>query len=256
MSRQRWLVLTVLVPVAAAAFLSGGCAKKVTPPPAVARTEVPPPAPEPPRPAPRLSLSASPSTIERGQSTTLSWSSSNASSVSIDGGIGTVEPAGSRTITPAVSTTYRATASGAGGNATSEARVTVTEPVAPPPPVTAKPLTDVEFFATYVKDIYFDYDQYSIREDARSTLQSNARVFAERQGMRFTIEGHCDERGSDKYNLALGDRRANSARQFLMTQGVSQDRIDIVSYGKERPVCAQQTEDCWQKNRRAHFVQR
>jgi peptidoglycan-associated lipoprotein len=200
-------------------------------------------------------LSASPSTIEKGQSTTLSWNSTNATSITIDGGIGTVEPSGRRTVSPADSTTYTARVTGPGGNATAEARVTVTAPppVTPPPP---RPITDAEFFASSVQDAYFDYDKYNIRDDARVTLQGDARALAERSGIRFTIEGHCDERGSEKYNLALGDRRANAAREFLVGQGIAGDRIETVSYGKERPQCTEHNEECWQKNRRAHFVLR
>jgi peptidoglycan-associated lipoprotein len=137
----------------------------------------------------------------------------------------------------------------------SEARVTVTEP--PPPSAPApRPITDSEFFSTNVKDIYFDYDKSDIRDDARSTLQADAASLQDRSGIRFTIEGHCDERGSEKYNLALGDKRANSTKQFLVSLGVAGDRVDTVSYGEERPICTDHNEDCWQRNRRAHFVLR
>jgi peptidoglycan-associated lipoprotein len=85
-------------------------------------------------------------------------------------------------------------------------------------------------------------------------LQGDAAALAERSALHFTIEGHCDERGSEKYNLALGDRRANAAKESLTTQGVSADRIETISYGKERPVCTDHNEDCWQKNRRAHLA--
>jgi peptidoglycan-associated lipoprotein len=120
-----------------------------------------------------------------------------------------------------------------------------------------KTLTDSEFWNDRVsQDVYFDYDKYDIRDDAQSALQNNARVLAERAGIRFTIEGHCDERGSEKYNLALGDKRANAAKEFLSGQGIASDRMDTVSFGEERPVCSDHSEDCWQKNRRAHFVMR
>ncbi len=249
------VTLSVLIMLMLAIVVGGtGCAKKVAPPPAVAKTEPAPP-PPPPTPAPTINLSASPSTIERGQGATLSWTSSNATNVSIDGGIGNVETSGSRTVTPSASSTYKATATGPGGTTVSEARVTVTEP--PPPTSTApRPLTDSEFFSTNVRDIYFDYDKSDIRDDARSTLQSDSASLQERGGIKFTIEGHCDERGSEKYNLALGDRRANATKQFLVSLGVSGDRIDTISYGEERPICTEHNEECWQKNRRAHFVLR
>jgi peptidoglycan-associated lipoprotein len=183
----------------------------------------------------------------------LRWSASNASNVTIDGGVGTVEASGSRTVSPSVSTTYRARATGAGGDAAAEARVTVVEaPEAVPPP--ARSLTDAEIWARDVKDIFFDYDQYSIRDDAQNVLSTNASVFAERAGMRVLIEGHCDERGSEKYNLALGDRRANSTKKFLVDKGVPADRLDTVSLGEERPFVEGHDEAAWAQNRRAHFV--
>jgi peptidoglycan-associated lipoprotein len=246
--------ISILVLILAAVALTGtGCAKKPPLPPPVAKTEPPPPPPPPPS-APTVQLSASPSTIEKGQSTTLTWSSRNAANVMIDGGIGTVEASGNRSVSPGASTTYKVTASGAGGTATAETRITVTTPAPPPPPV--RTISDSEFFASSVRDIYFDYDKYDIREDARAILQGDARALAERAGISFTIEGHCDERGSEKYNLALGDKRANSAKQYLVSQGVATDRVDTISYGEERQVCTEHTEACWQQNRRAHFVLR
>jgi peptidoglycan-associated lipoprotein len=158
-------------------------------------------------------------------------------------------------IMPSASTTYMARATGPGGNAVAEARVTVSSPpavVSIPPPA----ISDAAFFEANIRDAFFDYDQYNIREDARAALQSDARVLNERSGIRFTIEGHCDERGSEKYNLALGDRRANAAKEFLVAQGITGSRIDTISYGKERNVCEEHNEQCWQQNRRAHFVMR
>ena len=252
--RKSVVTLAVLTLALVALVVGGvGCHKKVTPPPAAAKTEPPPPPPPPP-PAPTITLSASPSTIDRGQSTTLTWNASNSNSVVIDGGVGTVEASGTRRVSPTSSTTYQAKAAGPGGDATAETRVTVTEPPSPPPPT--RTISDSEFFGSNVKVALFDYDKYDIREDARQALTGDARAFAERRGIRFTIEGHCDERGSEKYNIALGDRRANAAKEFLLSQGVNADRIDTISYGKERPVCSDHTEDCWQQNRRAHFVQR
>ena len=239
-----------------ALLISGiGCAKKAPAPAPAAKVETPPPPPPPPAPAPTVSLNASPSAIEKGQSTTLSWNSSNAAGVTIDNGIGTVEPSGSRTVNPSASTTYMARATGPGGNAVAEARVTVTAPpaITPPPPPA---ISDSAFFEANVKDAFFDYDQYSIRDDARAALQADARVLGERPGIRITIEGHCDERGSEKYNLALGDRRANAAKEFMTSQGINAGRIDTISYGKERNFCEEHNEECWQLNRRAHLVMR
>ncbi len=237
-------------------LVSGTACKKKVPvqPPAVAK-ETPPPPPAPPAPAPTITLNASPSAIERGQSTTLSWNSTNATSITIDNGVGSVEASGSRNVSPSASITYIAKATGSGGSALAEARVTITPPpaVTPPPPPA---ISDSEFFTNNIKDAFFDYDQYNIRDDARAALQADARVLKERSGIRFTIEGHCDERGSEKYNLALGDRRANAAKEFLVSQGIDGSRIDTISYGKERNFCEEHNEECWQLNRRAHLVMR
>lgn len=255
--RRSPCLLAAAAIVLLALLISGtGCAKKVTPTPAAATTVEPSsPSSQSSSPSPTISLNASPSAIEKGQSTTLSWNSSNATGVTIDNGIGTVEPSGRRTINPANSTTYLAKATGPGGNSVAEARVTVTAPAAitpPPPPA----ISDSSLFESGIKDAFFDLDQYDIREDARAALQGDARILAERSGIRITIEGHCDERGSEKYNLALGDRRANAAKEFLVSQGVNSSRIDTITYGKERNFCEEHNEECWQLNRRAHLVMR
>jgi peptidoglycan-associated lipoprotein len=108
-----------------------------------------------------------------------------------------------------------------------------------------------------VQDVYFDYDQYDVREDARATLSRNAdalkSIIADFPGASITVEGHADERGSAEYNLGLGDRRASSVQEFLVQLGVPKDRLRTVSYGKERPQCTDSNESCWQQNRRAHF---
>jgi len=106
----------------------------------------------------------------------------------------------------------------------------------------------------YLKDAYFDYDQSDLRDDARSALSGNAEWLKRFPSIQVLIEGHCDERGTSAYNLALGDRRANAARDYLDSLGVAASRIRTVSYGKERPSCTEASEDCYQQNRRAHFV--
>jgi peptidoglycan-associated lipoprotein len=175
--------------------------------------------------------------------------------VTIDNGVGTVEPSGSRNVSPSASTTYMARATGPGGTAVAEARVTVTAPTAITPPALPA-INDSEFFLANIKDAFFDYDQYNIREDAQAALQADARALNQRPSIRITIEGHCDERGSEKYNLALGDRRANAVKEYLVGQGVSASRIDTISYGEERPFCEDHNETCWQDNRRGHIVMR
>jgi len=111
--------------------------------------------------------------------------------------------------------------------------------------------------ATEVQDAYFDYDKSDIRGDAQGVLTQDATalkaILADFPGSTIVVEGHCDERGSAEYNLGLGDRRATSARDFLVQLGVPADRLKTISYGKERPQCTESTESCWQKNRRVHL---
>ena len=103
-------------------------------------------------------------------------------------------------------------------------------------------------------DIFFDYDQFDLKQDARDRLAQNAKFLTSHPEFILTIEGHADERGTNEYNLALGDRRANAAREYLTTLGVAANRLRTVSYGEERPFCNDHTEACWSQNRRAHFV--
>lgn len=110
-----------------------------------------------------------------------------------------------------------------------------------------------------IQDAYFDYDKHNLRPDAERTLQRDAQTLADiiRQypDFKLTIEGHCDERGSAEYNLGLGDARAGQAKEYLATLGVPASQLHTISYGKERPVCVEHDESCWQKNRRAHLTQ-
>jgi peptidoglycan-associated lipoprotein len=246
--RKLWK-LAILAIILGATIAGIGCSKKaaLSVSPAAPESPTPPPAP----PTPTIALNASPTAIGRGQSTSLAWESSNTTAVVIDNGIGDVNLSGTVTAQPTSSTTYKATANGPGGTATAEVRVTVLEPprVTPPP---ERAIADEEFFNKRIRPIYFSYDRYTIRDEARDVLIQNAKALTERPSIRLTIEGHCDERGSEKYNLALGDMRANTAKEFLVNQGVDPDRIDTISYGKERPFCTESNEQCWQQNRRAH----
>ena len=106
----------------------------------------------------------------------------------------------------------------------------------------------------YLTDAYFDYDQSDLRDDARTALSGNAQWLKRYPSIQILVEGHCDERGTSAYNLALGDRRANAARDYVASLGISAARVRTVSYGKERPFCTESSESCWQQNRRAHFV--
>lgn len=102
--------------------------------------------------------------------------------------------------------------------------------------------------------IYFDFDKYNLRDDAKSGLKNNYEVLRTKSDVRVQIEGHCDERGTVEYNLALGEKRARSAMDYLVSMGIPRDRISIISYGKERPAAFGSNEDAWAKNRRAEFV--
>ncbi|MFQ5521232.1 MAG: peptidoglycan-associated lipoprotein Pal [Candidatus Methylomirabilia bacterium] len=105
-----------------------------------------------------------------------------------------------------------------------------------------------------LEDIHFDYDRYSIRPSDARILEKNAKWMRANPDYLILVEGHADERGTNEYNLALGERRAKSAMNYLLAQGVSARRIVIVSYGEERPACMKRSKSCWSKNRRAHFA--
>jgi peptidoglycan-associated lipoprotein len=188
--------------------------------------------------------------ITAGDQIQLSWSTTNATSVSIDG-IGSVDSTGTKTITPTVTTSYHLVAKGDGGTAEASAMVTVNAPPAVVVPTAT--ISPEEEFKANVQDIFFDYDKYSVREDAKSILSRDAAYLVSHPNVKIVIGGFCDERGSDEYNLALGQNRANSAKDALVTAGVAVSRIRVISYGKEKPFCSESTETCWQLNRRAGF---
>lgn len=227
--------------------VAGGCKKQVA-----ATAPAPPPAPPAP---PTVTLNASPSAITAGQSASLSWSSTNATDLSIEPGVGKVAPQGSTPVNPAESTTYTITATGAGGSATASAMVTVSASGAPATTAApAGPPNVSELFTQNVQDAYFDLDKSDLRSDARDALTKDAEFLRSYPQVRVSIEGHCDERGSTEYNLGLGQRRAEAAKNYLVSLGISGTRMTTVSWGKERPFCTEHTEQCWQQNRRAHFV--
>lgn len=105
-----------------------------------------------------------------------------------------------------------------------------------------------------LNDIYFDFDRYDLRADARATIKANAAWLKANPSARVEIEGHADERGTNEYNLALGAKRAQAAKDYLVTMGISGDRLSTVSYGEELPVCREHTEACWRRNRHDRFV--
>ena len=299
-------------------FNAGGCCKK----------KVAPPPPPPPPPVPTANISISPSSIQQGESATLTWSSTNAQSASI-AGLGTVEPSGTKAVSPGATTSYSLKVTGPGGSAEASTTLTVTpKPMMPrvvirvnPKNIKAgesatleweseyaseisiqpgigkvsasgrksvnpmqtttytayakgpggtsqnsvelivTPLPPIaEVFTSSFNDIFFDYDKHNIRSDAQKVLQDNVqwlkKIEAERGiQVRFRIEGHCDERGTTKYNMALGDRRAVGTREFLVSLGLPADRvIEVISYGEDRPFSQGHDESAWSQNRRAHFV--
>jgi peptidoglycan-associated lipoprotein len=220
-----------------------GCKKKPLPPPAPA----PPPVVAP---APTAQLTATPTVVTAGDQVVLTWATTNTSSASIDG-IGDVPTSGTRTVTPSTSTSYHLVARGEGGTAEASARVTVN-----PPPVVAQPVTisEEDEFNANVQPAFFDYDTAAIRADAQGVLAKDASYLVSHPNVKFVIGGYCDERGSNEYNIGLGQNRADAAKNALVTAGVAASRIRVVSYGKEKPFCTESTEECWQQNRRAGFT--
>ena len=241
--RTRNLIPVVL---ALALFAVAGCKKKAPAPPST------PPTPPPSAPAPTAEMTATPSVINAGDQVTLSWKTMDATTVSIDNGIGSVPTAGVKTVTPSATTTYTLTATGDGGTANATATVTVNPPPAESVPNTGQSAEAI--FEEHVQPIFFDYDTADIRPDAQATLQNDAAYLNQHPDLKFVVGGYCDERGSDEYNLALGQRRAQAAMNALETMGVAAGRMRVISYGKEKPFCTESTEQCWQLNRRAGFT--
>jgi len=247
-------------------------------------------------PTPTVQISATPSSISAGDQITLSWHTTGAFSVSIEG-IGPVASSGVKTVSPPASTTYHLLAKGDGGTAEATASVSISQtrsksarktparasaeakakaqvaiatpvavaapvldkiPVSEAPPVVAQVpyggvLTPEEEFKANVLDVYFDYDSYEVRQEDLETLARNAAYLNTRPNINITVGGFCDERGSNEYNLALGQNRAHATKNALVNIGIAASRIRVVSFGKEKSYCAVSNEDCWQKNRRVSF---
>ncbi len=235
----------VFVPVVlfAALIAVAGCKKKAPLPPPQA-------APPPAAAAPTAQLTATPTVISAGDQVQLAWRTTDATQVSIDG-LGDVPTTGVKTVTPTMSTTYHLVARGEGGSADATASVTVNAP--PAVVVPTNTMSAEEEFKANVQDIFFDYDTDAIRTDAQATLSKNASYLVSHPDIKIVIGGYCDERGSDEYNLALGQRRADAAKNALVTAGMAATRIRVISYGKEKPFCSESNEACWQQNRRDGF---
>ena len=213
-------------------------------------------APEPPAPpaettpSPTANITATPDTINPGQSAVLNWTTTDATDAAIDG-IGAVPTSGTKTVTPSATTTYHLTARGDGGSTDATATVTVNQAQASNN--TSGELTAAEFEQN-VKPVFFDYDSYSIRPDAQTTISQDASFLQSHPNAKILIAGYCDDRGSAEYNLALGQNRANAAKTALTQAGVDASRVRTVSYGKEKQFCTEENESCWQQNRRAQFT--
>ncbi len=240
MNRRNRILIPAVLLVALVAV--AGCKKKQAPPPVVTA----PPAAV----APTAQITAAPAVVSAGDQVVLTWHTTDATAVSIEG-LGDMPTSGVKTVTPAASTTYHLVAHGAGGTADASARVTVNAP--PAVVVPTNTMSAEEEFKANVQDVFFDYDTYDIRSDAQSTLSHDATYLASHPNVKIVIGGYCDERGSNEYNLALGQNRGDATKKALVAAGIPADRIRVVSYGKEKPFCSESTEDCWQQNRRAGF---
>jgi len=211
--------------------------------------------------APTASISADPLAIDIGASVVLNWRSTNATLVTIDG-IGQVPVNGTQTVSPSNSTNFRLTAKGEGGMTEANVRVTVRVPSTDESKGTimgtdraaAGPKVSEDVFHASVQDMFFDYDSFELRPDAQAKAAQAAAFLVQHPDIRVLIGGYADERGSAEYNLALGENRANAAKDGLVTAGVAPARIRVISYGKEKQFCTEETDACWQENRRAQFT--
>jgi peptidoglycan-associated lipoprotein len=243
--RQAILRSTFVGFTAAALMLASGCGKKpvrVNAPAAPALTGN----------SPTATLTASPTAVAPGQQVTLNWRTTDATDVSIDG-IGPVETAGIKSVTPTQSTDYHLVARGPGGSTDATARVTVTNGSAMTESNTGDSSVDDAMFHTNVQDVFFDYDAYDVRPDEQPIISKDVQFLTAHPALKIVVGGYCDDRGSTEYNLALGENRANAVKQALVAAGIGGDRIRTVSYGKEKQFCTEENEQCWQQNRRAGF---
>jgi peptidoglycan-associated lipoprotein len=214
----------ILVPVAflVVLFSVAGCKKKILPQPVAT-------APPVQVPSPTAQISATPTAAAAGSPVVLTWHTTNAATAAIDG-IGDVATSGTKMVTPSYSTNYHLVAHGAGGIAFDDVRVTVT-------PAVAMAQSENQYdaaadFRAHVKYIFFDYDKSAIRTDEATTISQDAAFLTSHPNVKIVIGGYCDERGSDEYNLALGQNRAADTEKALVSDGVAASRIRVISYGK------------------------
>ncbi len=259
------LAILSLALLTAAAISGCGKKKVVLPPPSAdrtAETAAPPDRPAAAADAPELDVSVAPSLIQPGESAWLAWESRNAARVSIEPRIGRVDQRGQIQVYPNQSTTYRVTAEGPGGSVERSAMVEVVSSESSPglssSDIGMADLPLEERFKLAVKPVFFEFDSAELTPEAKTILEANADwlMRSENAEARFIIEGHCDLRGTDEYNLALGDKRAQVVRLFLTSKGLDAGRMLTISYGEERPFETGDTEEAHALNRRAHFVVR
>jgi peptidoglycan-associated lipoprotein len=205
----------------------------------------------PPAARPTVTLQASATFIQKGESVTLTWSSTNATSLVLAPSVGSVSPEGNTKVSPADSTTYTITATGPGGSADQSVRITVGAPNVPEANVEEHHEVP---FDRGVHDAFFDYNKFELRADAKEALSADAQYLRQHPDIKVVVSGHCDERGTTEYNLGLGQNRADETKKFLVSLGVAENRISTTSFGKEKPFCFAHDEACYQENRRAHFV--
>jgi peptidoglycan-associated lipoprotein len=216
-------------------------------------------------PRPNIRISTDQEAIQQGQSTTLRWTSNNADTVTIND-LGTVPPSGSRVVSPSQSTTYTATATGRGGTDSASTRVSVTADRGTGGDVTSeRPRTTTNtaiatIFGQRVQAVFFDYNQAELRPEAREVLRRAAEWLTQgpNRSIAFRIEGNCDPRGTEEYNIGLGERRAQAALEFLVSLGVEASRMQTVSYGEERATGTSEgspdIRPSWAYDRRDGFV--
>jgi peptidoglycan-associated lipoprotein len=228
-------------------FAFTGCHKKTAAPPSSAM------APDTTGNPPTATITAEPQAIDLGQSVVLNWRTTGATSASIDG-IGDVAVNGTQTVSPSNSTNFHLVAKGDGGTTDANVRVTVRVPETPNTPNSGNGDmgSDAAFHAA-VQDLFFDYDSYDLRPDAQTSVSQAANYLNQHPAIKVLVAGYCDDRGSAEYNITLGENRADSAKKALIAAGVAPDRVRTISYGKEKQFCTEETESCWQQNRRDQF---
>jgi len=237
----------------AAARANGLCGPKAAPPPPPPPAPIAEPAPPPPPPppaAPTVNLSANPPSVDAGKCSTLTWSSENATEGSIDQGIGSVSPSGSREVCPAATTQYQLTATGPGGSRAATTTVTVNPPPPPPPPPAAPRVVD-----RLVLHINFDTNKSVIRPADVPELEKAVEFVKKYPDSKISVEGYTDSRGTDKYNLGLSERRAQAVKKYLEDKGgVSAGRITALGKGKADPIGDNKTEKGRFENRRVEVL--